>query len=215
VCIVAPHRLVAQYLLSLLGEDPQLQAVPLSPSFNLKAGHGHSILLIDCSGLPLPLCECLTRLRPWAPTARIVVLDEEIMDAHRMVQLGIHGFLPYLDVAASLLPAIRAVAQGKIWARREILHEYMQKNLIAHNGGFGRGAMLTGRETLVMDLVKRRMSNSEIAGILGVRESTIKFHLSNLFSKLQVKTRRDLVTKEEAVELWNMLVQTSQRRESA
>ena len=136
------------------------------------------------------------------------------MDADRMVQWGIGGFVPYSDVVDSLIPAVRAVADGKTWARKEVLQEYLQKNLIAHNGGLGRGAGLTERENVIMDLVKRRMSNNEIAGVLGVRESTVKFHISNLFSKLHVKSRRDLLCREEAVRLWNMLVHSSLRRES-
>jgi DNA-binding NarL/FixJ family response regulator len=141
------------------------------------------------------------------------VLDEEMMDADRMVQLGVHGFLPYSNVADALLRAVRAVADGKIWVRGDVLQQYMHKNLIAHNGGLGGRAGLTGRENVILDLVKRRMSNSEIAGILGVRESTVKFHISNLFSKLQVKSRRDLLGREEAVHLWNVLVHASPCRD--
>ena len=123
-----------------------------------------------------------------------------------MVQLGIHGFLPYSDVANGLIPAVRAVAQGKTWIRTEVLQEYMRKTLIAHAGGFPHGDGLTRRESAILDFVKRRMSNNEIAGILGVHESTVKFHLSNLFSKLQVKNRRDLLKREEAVHSWNKLL---------
>jgi DNA-binding NarL/FixJ family response regulator len=217
VLVVAPHLLVAQYLLTLLSEEPAIRAVPFDSPGSSKIARKPSVLLVDCSGLPLPLCEFLPRLRPRDSDGRFVVLDEEVMDADRMVQLGIHGFLPYSDVAKALIPALRAVAQGKTWIRTEVLQEYMCKTLIAHNGGFPHGNGLTRRESVTLELVKRRMSNNEIAGILGLRESTVKFHISNLFSKLQVKNRRDLFKREEAVHLWNklLLLHSSARRESA
>jgi FixJ family two-component response regulator len=38
----------------------------------------------------------------------------------------------------------------------------------------------------------RRLSNKEIAGILGISERTVKFHVSNVFGKLQVDNRQSL-----------------------
>ncbi len=53
--------------------------------------------------------------------------------------------------------------------------------------------MLTPRESQILELVKRRLSNKEIAGIRRVQESTVKFHLSNIFSKLRVPNRQALI----------------------
>lgn len=52
---------------------------------------------------------------------------------------------------------------------------------------------LTGRETEVLQLVVDGASNREIAGRTGVSENTIKFHLKNVFSKLDVSSRTGAV----------------------
>lgn len=52
---------------------------------------------------------------------------------------------------------------------------------------------LTGRETEVLQLVVGGASNREIAGRTGVSENTIKFHLKNVFSKLDVSSRTGAV----------------------
>ncbi|WP_428311503.1 response regulator transcription factor [Hydrocarboniphaga sp.] len=52
---------------------------------------------------------------------------------------------------------------------------------------------LTGRETEVLQLVVGGASNREIAGRTGVSENTIKFHLKNVFSKLDVSSRNGAV----------------------
>jgi LuxR family maltose regulon positive regulatory protein len=52
---------------------------------------------------------------------------------------------------------------------------------------------LTGRETEVLQLVVGGASNREIAGRAGVSENTVKFHLKNVFSKLDVSSRTGAV----------------------
>ena len=62
----------------------------------------------------------------------------------------------------------------------------------------------TARENEILELVRVRLSNKEIAELLQIRVSTVKFHLSNILSKMQAKSRRDLraVPSEQ---LWKML----------
>lgn len=50
----------------------------------------------------------------------------------------------------------------------------------------------TEREYEVIPLIADGMTNKEIAALLGVRPRTIKFHLDNIFSKLNVNTRTEV-----------------------
>ena len=52
----------------------------------------------------------------------------------------------------------------------------------------GRG-IFTPREKLVIGLLERRLGKKEISQILGISESTVKFHLSNIFRKLGARDR--------------------------
>ena len=54
---------------------------------------------------------------------------------------------------------------------------------------------LTSRENQVLDLLRRRYSNKEMATLLKISESTVKFHVSNVLTKLNVNDRRDLTDK--------------------
>jgi len=76
---------------------------------------------------------------------------------------------------------------------------------VTHNGGLSNHNSLTERESEIMEFLKKRHSNAEIARHLGIRNSTVKFHVSNLFSKLDVSSRRELLNREGAVKLWNNL----------
>jgi DNA-binding CsgD family transcriptional regulator len=56
-------------------------------------------------------------------------------------------------------------------------------------------ATLTVRENQILDLLRRRYSNKEIANHFGISESTVKFHVSNVLTKLNVNDRRDVKDK--------------------
>jgi DNA-binding NarL/FixJ family response regulator len=52
---------------------------------------------------------------------------------------------------------------------------------------------LTPRETQVLELVADGLSNKAIAGMLGVSDETIKFHLGSILGKLGALNRTDAV----------------------
>ena len=54
---------------------------------------------------------------------------------------------------------------------------------------------LTDREIEILNLLKQRIYNREIAERLFVSTETVKTHLTNIYQKLQVKTRREAVDK--------------------
>src|SRR6202051_4416917 len=52
---------------------------------------------------------------------------------------------------------------------------------------------LSNRETEVAELVTKGLSNKEVASQLFVTEKTVKFHLTNIYKKMSVKSRAQLI----------------------
>ncbi len=52
---------------------------------------------------------------------------------------------------------------------------------------------LSNREAEVAELVSRGLSNKEVASQLFVTEKTVKFHLTNIYKKMNVKSRAQLI----------------------
>jgi DNA-binding NarL/FixJ family response regulator len=120
-------------------------------------------------------------------------MDEYVYGALRA---GASGFLLKDASAQELLAAIRVVAAGDA-----LLAPSVTRRLIAE---FARHAprddrrpdrllQLTERETEVLRLVGRGMSNVEIAAALTVAEQTVKSHVSRVLTKLGLRDRAQAV----------------------
>jgi two-component system, NarL family, response regulator LiaR len=102
------------------------------------------------------------------------------------------GAMSYLlkNVSADeLLAAIRHAAAGQPSLSPEAAQVLIQKV----NEPAKLGNDLTDREREILSLMVEGLSNSEIADKLVVSQSTVKFHVSNILSKLCVTSRTEAV----------------------
>ena len=58
---------------------------------------------------------------------------------------------------------------------------------------------LSNREAEVAELVSKGLSNKEVANQLFVTEKTVKFHLTNIYKKMNVKSRAQLISGDTAL----------------
>lgn len=204
VCVIEQNRLAAEYLLQLLTKDPAVQPLLLEDFPGRAVRPVEPIFLLDNCALPLPVTECLRRLQPRYPMAKYLVLDKEqsLEETVRMLWSGVHGFLEHREVAQGLLEAVRTVSKGQVWASPEVLQVYVRFTAAANRRRSPNPETMTLRETQIIELVKRRLSNREVAATLRIQESTVKFHLSNIFAKLRLTNRHELVRKDEARGGW-------------
>ncbi len=196
VCLIEQNPLALEFVSGILHQDPSISVLGTEAlATRTDKPSATIIFVVDNCGLPLPLSECLRRLRFHYPAAKYTILDRELSkeDLLRLLWLKIDGFVPYGEVPRTLLAALHSVAQGNIWISREVLREYVQCAREARWGNSSRLESMTNREIQILELVGRRLSNKEIADILHVRESTVKFHLSNIYSKLQISNRHDII----------------------
>jgi len=124
------------------------------------------------------------------PDIKVIALtsfpdDQLVKDA---VKAGASGYLLKTASATELVDAIRAVAQGK-----KIFSPEAEKvlNQISENSFYHKD--LTKREWEIFRLVMAGNSNAEIANVLVVSVATVKYHVSNILSKLGVKNRSEAI----------------------
>ena len=84
-----------------------------------------------------------------------------------------------------MVAAIHALSQGLIVGAPTLLFE-------SENEPLERGP-LTDRESEVIGLLAKGLANKQIAAALGISEHTVKFHVSSIYSKLNVTNRTEAV----------------------
>ena len=122
---------------------------------------------------------------------RIIVLTTYDTDADilRAVEAGAAGYLLKDAPRADLLHAIRAAARGET-----VLAPVVAGRLVSRVRG-PRPESLSARETEVLALVARGLTNVQIGRALFVSEATVKTHLMRACAKLGVTGRTAAVTK--------------------
>ncbi len=130
-----------------------------------------------------------------AKGARILVLtavnDPEMH--RRAVLLGSAGVVLKRHASEALLRAIERVSQGEVWLDQAMIAGLLSAANKTGDEDAVRIATLTKREREIILLIGEGLRNKKIADRLFVSETTVRHHLTSIFSKLGVSSRLDLV----------------------
>ena len=129
-----------------------------------------------------------------SPSPRILVLttydlDEYIFEA---LKAGASGFLLKDSPAEELVAAIHIVAAGEALLAPSVTRRLIEAFVsVPRVSPEAKGLLdgLTARESEVLHLVARGLSNAEIAAELHLGEATVKSHVGNLLMKLELRDR--------------------------
>jgi DNA-binding NarL/FixJ family response regulator len=93
----------------------------------------------------------------------------------------------------NLVNAIKTVYNGGVYIYKEFIQELLRNSLNNAKKNDLILEHLTHKEEEVLNLLCEGLSNKKIAKILGMSEKTVKSHLTNIYSKLNVKSRLEAV----------------------
>ena len=126
-------------------------------------------------------------LADW-PEAKIIIVTSFIDDekVYPAIEAGAAGYLLKTSTAHEIEDAIRATQRGERVLEPEVTTKMMDRltnrTPILHDD-------LTNREKEVLLLIAEGKSNQEIADELFITLKTVKTHVSNILSKLEVEDR--------------------------
>jgi NarL family two-component system response regulator LiaR len=145
------------------------------------------VVLMDLVMPKLDGIEAIGRVHACCPAARIIVLtsfaeDDKLMPA---VRAGASGYLLKSAPPADVVRAIRAAHAGEAVIDPKSAGRLL--DALARSGPPPQA--LTPRERDVLGLVSRGFSNKRIALELGLKEKTVKVHVTHILAKLGVTDR--------------------------
>lgn len=155
------------------------------------------VILLHTLGVDFAL-ESIRVILSQVPGASLLVVtrDTSADAAVLMLEHGARGLLPLGEVYAQGLRAIHAVHAGEIWGSRALLSRIVQATIkrttLVH--AHEKSALsLTERESEVIKLLRSGLSNKEIAAQLRISDKTVKTHLQNIFGKMQIHRRQQIL----------------------
>ena len=153
------------------------------------------ILILEIRMAGMDGLECLRQLKQEKLPTRVVFLTAMVDEdqALEAIRLGAGGVVLKEMAPHLLLLCVRKVHAGEQWIEKQSITRAIEKLLNREAGARRLASLLTTRETEIVRLVAQDLPNKEIADRLGISAGTIKIHLHNIYQKLNVSSRRELV----------------------
>lgn len=109
------------------------------------------------------------------------------------LRLGVNGIVLKGSDPTELLLCIDAVMRGQNWIDARVTEKALLYSVISKSRDIASGNTLTDREREIMKLIKTGLRNRDIATRCGLTEGTVKVHVHNIFQKLGVHSRAELI----------------------
>ena len=190
VLIADDHPLILAGIKRALEEDDQFEVVAEarvgSQVLPLVSQTKPDLALLDLRMPEMDGLTCLDRIRKQHPKVKVVILS--VSTDPEVVQTVLnHGAAAYVVKSVNpidLSSALRQALEGTVFSAVGLPEKTAQEDAV-------KAAGLTERETTILKALARGLSNEAIGKELWVAQQTVKFHLTNIYRKLDVKNRTE------------------------
>ncbi|WP_017596676.1 response regulator [Nocardiopsis potens] len=156
---------------------------------------GPDVMLLDIRMPGMDGLAAAARIAELPEPPKVVLLTTFDLDeyVHEALRVGAVGFLLKDTPPRDLIGAVRTVHEGNAMlapsVTKRMLERFATPASPSSEQARTRLAVLSGRERDVLVAVARGMSNAEAGRELGMREATVKAHVSRILSKLGMTNR--------------------------
>ena len=155
------------------------------------------VIVMDISMPKLNGIEATKQIKAFQPSAVILILTAYDYEQYifPLLEAGAAGYLLKDVSSRELISAIQTVHKGEAVLHPVVARKVMERlrQTKVEPTGERVSDLLTGRETIILKMAARGMSNSDMAEELHLSVRTIESHLGSIFNKLGVGSRTEAV----------------------
>ena len=195
IMVVDDHPIVRQGLVSVLGDEDDLEVVGEASSGSeaiaLAPRLQPDVVLLDLEMPDVDGIEAIPQLLAARPGLEVLVFtaydtDERVLGA---VRAGARGYLLKGASAGEIARGIRTVHGGGSYLEPRVASKLLAEVTSPRRAVSG----LSEREREVLRLVAEGLPTKQIALSLSISERTVKFHVNSIFHKLGAENRAQAV----------------------
>ncbi len=200
IAIADDHGVIRSGLRALVASDPEIEVVGEAAdgreAQRLVEQLHPDIILLDI-GMPgedgIMTARKLKAAHPELIVLFLTVHEEESL-LREALRVGAAGYVLKRAADSEIIAAIRAVHRGEIYVHPAMTRALVRQTVVpdAPKGIGGEG--LTSREMDVLRLLAGGHTNRQVAATLGLSIRTVEGHRANVFGKLGISSRVELVT---------------------
>jgi DNA-binding NarL/FixJ family response regulator len=208
VFLLAENRLLREALIRLLNKKSDIRVVganPYSPAtFDEIVAARPGIIVLDSSGLASATARLIPTLKSAIPDVRVVMVDMDLDQETflRAVREGVVGYVLKDASAMEVAATIRSVAAGVAVCPPALSMALFrsvaqQTPMVQPVVSWGADHGLSRREYQLVELLRERLTNKEIAVRLNLAEQTVKNHVHRILRKVGAPNRTTVIERYE------------------
>ncbi len=199
IMIVDDHQILRAGLRTLLTTDQNLEVVAeaktADEAIQVAGDTLPDIVLMDIGMPGVDALEAVKIFGSQFPTIKILILTmhEDSALVQEFIRSGASGYIIKRAAESELIDAIYAVWRGMIYIHPSLMTSLITPKQQPVPSPPAEDEPLTAREIEVLKLIVKGYTNRQIADALSISVRTVESHRSNIVTKLNVRSRVDLV----------------------
>jgi NarL family two-component system response regulator LiaR len=203
ILIADDHAVLREGMRNLLEQEKDFEVVGEASDGEEAVQLGKElkpdVVVMDIVMPKLNGIEATRLIKQASPSSAVLILTaySDIRYILGLLEAGACGYLLKSARSSEIVGAIRAVRSGESVldpvVTRKLLQRVVGPGPALHDGELS--SQLTPRETEILRLAARGMSNKDIAKELFLSLRTVKAHLTNIFNKMGCGSRTDAIIK--------------------
>lgn len=196
VLLIDDHEMVRIGLAAVLGTEDGIEVVGEASNgmdgIRFAQDYKPDVVLMDLVMEPMDGVETTKKILEVHPACKVIVVTSFIEDSklYPVIEAGAFSYMLKTSRAADIAKAIKAAVRGESVIESQVAMKLMNRiRQPQEHQGAKLYELLTDREMEVLKSLAKGQSNQEIADELFINIKTVKFHVTNIFQKLNVEDR--------------------------